>query len=313
MATLRVESIGGLRARVRAAREEGKSIGCVPTMGALHAGHAALIDRARGDCGFVVATLFVNPMQFNERADLERYPRSLEADLAVCRRRGVDVLFIPAETEMYPRRATTFVDVEGLTDVLCGAFRPGHFRGVTTVVMKLLHIVVPDRAYFGEKDYQQLAVIRRMVEDLNLPVEIVSAATVREPDGLALSSRNRNLTAEQRAAALALPRALQAARRAVAAERTERRGAAQSGAAVVRPGAAAAARVFRNCRSRLAAAGRAHRRPGAHRRGRLGGQDPPDRQRCRGLRRCVRAACRRGPGAARGRMAGAGGRGGAQT
>ena len=217
MATLRVESIGGLRARVRAAREEGKSIGCVPTMGALHAGHAALIDRARADCGFVVATLFVNPMQFNERADLERYPRSLEADLAVCRRCGVDVLFVPAETEMYPRRATTFVDVEGLTDVLCGAFRPGHFRGVTTVVMKLLHIVVPDRAYFGEKDYQQLAVIRRMVEDLNLPVEIVSAATVREPDGLALSSRNRNLTAEQRAAALALPRALQAARRAVAA------------------------------------------------------------------------------------------------
>ncbi len=217
MATLQVKSISGLRARVRDARAEGKSIGCVPTMGALHAGHAALLDRARADCGFVVATLFVNPIQFDERADLERYPRSLEDDLAVCRRCGVDVLFVPPETEMYPRRATTFVEVEGLTDVLCGAFRPGHFRGVTTVVMKLLHIVAPDRAYFGEKDYQQLAVIRRMVEDTNMPAEIVPVETVREPDGLALSSRNRNLTAEQRAAAAALPRALQAARRAVAA------------------------------------------------------------------------------------------------
>ncbi len=217
MATLQVESIAAVRARVRAARTEGKSIGCVPTMGALHAGHAALLDRAREDCGFVVATLFVNPIQFNEQADLESYPRSLEDDLAVCRRRGVDVLFIPAETAMYPRPAAAFVEVEGLTNVLCGAFRPGHFRGVTTVVMKLLHIVAPDRAYFGEKDYQQLAVIRRMVEDLNVPVEIVPAATVREPDGLALSSRNRNLTARQRAAAAALPQALQAARRAVAA------------------------------------------------------------------------------------------------
>lgn len=217
MAALRVESISGLRARVRAARAEGKTIGCVPTMGALHAGHTALFDRAREDCGFVAATLFVNPMQFNQRADLERYPRVFDDDLAACRRHGVDVVFAPSEAEMYPRPAAAFVEVEGLTDVLCGAFRPGHFRGVTTVVMKLLHIVAPDRAYFGEKDYQQLAVIRRMVEDMNMPVEIVPAATVRDADGLALSSRNRNLTAEQRAAALTLPRALQAARRAVAA------------------------------------------------------------------------------------------------
>lgn len=217
MAALRVESISGLRARVRAARAAGKTIGCVPTMGALHAGHTALFDRAREDCGFVAATLFVNPMQFNRRADLERYPRLLDDDLAACRRHGVDAVFAPSEAEMYPRPAAAFVEVEGLTDVLCGAFRPGHFRGVTTVVMKLLHIVAPDRAYFGEKDYQQLAVIRRMVEDMNMPVEIVPAATVRDADGLALSSRNRNLTAEQRAAALTLPRALQAARRAVAA------------------------------------------------------------------------------------------------
>lgn len=217
MAALRVESISGLRARVRAARAEGKTIGCVPTMGALHAGHTALFDRAREDCGFVAATLFVNPMQFNQRADLERYPRVFDDDLAACRRHGVDAVFAPSEAEMYPRPAAAFVEVEGLTDVLCGAFRPGHFRGVTTVVMKLLHIVAPDRAYFGEKDYQQLAVIRRMVEDMNMPVEIVPAATVRDADGLALSSRNRNLTAEQRAAALTLPRALQAARRAVAA------------------------------------------------------------------------------------------------
>ncbi len=217
MATLKIESIDSLRTRVRAVRAAGKSIGCVPTMGALHAGHAALLNRAREDCSFLVATLFVNPMQFNKRSDLERYPRSLEDDLAICRRHGVDVLFVPSEAEMYPRRAATFVDVKSLTDVLCGAFRPGHFRGVTTVVMKLLHIVVPDRAYFGEKDYQQLAVIRRMVEDLNMPVEIVSVETVRDSDGLALSSRNKLLTAEQRTAALALPRALQAARRAVAA------------------------------------------------------------------------------------------------
>ena len=217
MAALQVESISGLRARVRAARARGKTIGCVPTMGALHAGHAALLDRARAECGFVAATLFVNPIQFNERADLERYPRSLEDDLAACRRHGVDAVFMPSEAEMYPRQPAAFVDVEGLTGVLCGAFRPGHFRGVTTVVMKLLHIAAPDRAYFGEKDYQQLAVIRRMVEDMNMPVEIVSVATVRDADGLALSSRNRNLTAEQRAAALTLPRALEEARRAAAA------------------------------------------------------------------------------------------------
>ena len=216
MNTLQVDSISDLRAQVRNARSAGKSIGCVPTMGALHGGHEALIDRARADCDLVVATLFVNPIQFSEQADLERYPRSLEDDLAICRRRGVDVLFTPPESEIYPLPLTTFVNVEGLTDGLCGAFRPGHFRGVTTVVMKLLNIVTPDRAYFGEKDYQQLAVIRRMVDDLNMPLEIVPVETVREPDGLAMSSRNENLTAKQRAAALTLSRALQSAVRSIA-------------------------------------------------------------------------------------------------
>lgn len=216
MNTLQVDSISDLRAQVRDARSAGKSIGCVPTMGALHGGHEALIDRARAECDFVVATLFVNPIQFSEQADLERYPRSLEDDLAICRRRGVDVLFTPSDVEIYPRPLTTSVNVEGLTDGLCGAFRPGHFQGVTTVVMKLLNIVTPDRAYFGEKDYQQLAVIRRMVNDLNMPLEIVPVETVREPDGLAMSSRNENLTARQRAAALTLSRTLQTAARSIA-------------------------------------------------------------------------------------------------
>ncbi len=216
MSTLEVDSINGVRAQVRDARSESKSIACVPTMGALHGGHEALFDRAREDCDFVVATSFVNPTQFTEQADLKRYPRSPEDDLAICRRHGVDVLFTPTDIEIYPRPSTTFVSVEGLTDGLCGAFRPGHFRGVTSVVMKLLNIVTPDRAYFGEKDYQQLTVIRRMVDDLNMPVEIVPVETVREPDGLAMSSRNEKLTAKQRAAALTLSRALQAARRSIA-------------------------------------------------------------------------------------------------
>ncbi len=215
MSTLEVDSISDVRTQVRDARSAGKSIACVPTMGALHGGHEALFDRAREGCGFVVATSFVNPTQFSEQADLKRYPRSPEDDLAIYRRHGVDVLFAPSDIEIYPRPSTTFVSVEGLTDGLCGAFRPGHFRGVTSVVMKLLNIVTPDRAYFGEKDYQQLTVIRRMVDDLNMPVEIVPVETVREPDGLAMSSRNEKLTAKQRAAALTLSRALQAARRSI--------------------------------------------------------------------------------------------------
>jgi pantoate--beta-alanine ligase len=183
-------------------------------MGALHAGHLALAARARAECGRVAVSLFVNPTQFNQAADLERYPRSFEADLAACRDAGVDWLFAPSLDEMYPGPAVTSVQVDRLTDGLCGPFRPGHFRGVTTVVAKLLHIVEPDRAYFGEKDYQQLAVIRRMVRDLDFGVGIVGVETVREPDGLALSSRNARLSPEERQAAVVLSRALRQARTA---------------------------------------------------------------------------------------------------
>lgn len=206
-----VRSIAELRRAVAGCRGRGASIGLVPTMGALHAGHGALIEAARGDGGCVVVSVFVNPIQFNQASDYERYPRTLETDLRYAEERGADILFAPSIGEMYPAPSLAFVEVERLTEHLCGRFRPGHFRGVATVVAKLFNIVQPDRAYFGEKDAQQLAVIRRMVADLDFPVEILGVATVREADGLALSSRNQRLTAEQRAIAPALYRALCAA------------------------------------------------------------------------------------------------------
>jgi pantoate--beta-alanine ligase len=190
------------------------SIGLVPTMGALHRGHARLLETARRENDCVVASIFVNPTQFDRSEDLENYPRTMEEDLRVCDRCGVDLVFAPSAAEMYPEypdAPLTFVDLPVLTAHLCGAHRPGHFRGVATVVLKLLNIVQPDRAYFGEKDAQQLAVIRRMVADLNVPVDIIPVATVREEDGLALSSRNKHLTPEQRAIAPVLARALRAA------------------------------------------------------------------------------------------------------
>lgn len=208
------ERIAELRRAVASRRARGETIGFVPTMGALHAGHGRLIEQARRECGVVVVSIFVNPIQFNQQEDFARYPRTLEADVEFCRRLGVDLVFAPSEAEMYPGPLRTFVDVERLTDHLCGAYRPGHFRGVATVVMKLFMIVQPDRAYFGEKDAQQLAVIRRMVADLNIPIEIVEVPTVRELDGLALSSRNSRLDARQRQAATVLFRGLEAARRA---------------------------------------------------------------------------------------------------
>jgi pantoate--beta-alanine ligase len=207
--------IGELRRALALRRARCQTIGFVPTMGALHAGHGRLIETARGECGAVVVSIFVNPIQFNQQEDFARYPRTLEADVEFCRRLGVDLVFAPSETEMYPSPLRTFVHVERLTDHLCGAYRPGHFRGVATVVMKLFMIVQPDRAYFGEKDAQQLAVIRRMVEDLNVPLQIVAVPTVREPDGLALSSRNSRLDPGQRRAAPVLFRGLEAARRTV--------------------------------------------------------------------------------------------------
>ncbi|HEX4997683.1 MAG TPA: pantoate--beta-alanine ligase [Terriglobia bacterium] len=207
--------IAEVRARVAAARRAGKLVGLVPTMGALHIGHAKLIERARADCGAVLVTIFVNPLQFGPAEDFRRYPRTLERDLDVCEREGADWVFAPDAGEMYPVPALTFVDSPRVGAHLCGKFRPGHFQGVATVVAKLFNIARADRAYFGEKDFQQLAVIRRMVTDLNMPVEVVPVPTVREPDGLAISSRNVYLSPLERAAAPLLYQALEAARRAI--------------------------------------------------------------------------------------------------
>jgi len=180
-------------------------------MGALHPGHEALIGGARRECGIVVVSIFVNPLQFGPNEDYARYPRTLEKDVEICRRQGADVVFNPSPDEMYPLPPLTFAEVTRVSEHLCGKFRPGHFRGVATVVLKLFNIVRPDRAYFGEKDMQQLAVIRRMVADLNIPVEIAAVPTVREPDGLAISSRNQHLNSAERKAAPVLYRALEEA------------------------------------------------------------------------------------------------------
>ena len=215
MATELIQRIAQIRERVAAAKHRGLRVGCVPTMGALHAAHTAMFDRARGECDLVVATIFVNPLQFDRQDDLRSYPRDIESDLIVCERHGVDVAFVPAVAEMYPRPPAMTVEIEGLADGLCGASRPGHFRGVATVVLKLLNSVQPDIAYFGEKDYQQLAIVRRLAEDACLPVEIANVETVREPDGLALSSRNVLLSRAERASAPAIFRALRQARNSV--------------------------------------------------------------------------------------------------
>jgi len=167
-------------------------------MGALHNGHGALLEEARRRCSLVVASVFVNPIQFDQRRDYDLYPRVLEDDIAFCGARGVDYLFAPTDQEMYPEPQRAFVEVEGLTEHLCGGSRPGHFRGVATVVLKLFLIIQPRLAFFGEKDYQQLAVVRRMVRDLNVPLEVVGVPTVRENDGLAMSSRNRRLNEKER-------------------------------------------------------------------------------------------------------------------
>jgi pantoate--beta-alanine ligase len=187
-----------VRGQVMAWRGAGETVGLVPTMGALHAGHLALVARARAECDRVVATLFVNPKQFNDSDDLDSYPVDEADDAAGFAGAGVDLLFAPPVSEMYPEGFATAVSVAGLTDCLCGAARPGHFDGVSTVVAKLFNQAPADCAYFGEKDYQQLLVVRRMARDLDLPIRIVTVPTVREADGLALSSRNRGLTPAQR-------------------------------------------------------------------------------------------------------------------
>jgi len=203
------------RKRLYTVRRERRTVGLVPTMGALHAGHRKLIEEARSECDWVVVSIFVNPLQFGPQEDFDRYPGKLSVDLRVCEELGVDAVFAPGVDEMYPFSHRTSVEVKELTDHLCGRFRPGHFKGVTTVVLKLLHIWTPDRAYFGEKDAQQTAVIKQMVQDLNLPVLIQEVATVREPDGLAVSSRNEFLDPEHRKAAGSLFQALQEAARQV--------------------------------------------------------------------------------------------------
>jgi pantoate--beta-alanine ligase len=218
-----LETIADVRAACDAARRSGRTVGFVPTMGYFHEGHRSLMRAARDETDYVVTSLFVNPTQFAPTEDLAAYPRDPEGDTAVAAAEGVDVLFVPAVAEMYPDGARTTVHVEGLTDVLCGASRPDHFDGVTTVVAKLFSIIGPCRAYFGRKDAQQLAVIRRMTADLHLPVTVVGCPLVREPDGLAMSSRNAYLTADERAAAPVLSRALRAAGdAAVAGERRAR-------------------------------------------------------------------------------------------
>ena len=215
--TERVERIEEVRRRVGEARGKGLRIGLVPTMGALHEGHASLLGRARAEMGLVVVSLFVNPTQFGPGEDFREYPRPLEKDLAVCRREGADLVFTPTAAEMYPAGLATTVRVAGMSEKMCGAFRPGHFDGVCTVVAKLLGIVQPDAAYFGEKDAQQLAIVRRMAADLNPAVEIRSCPLVREADGLALSSRNAYLSQAERRQALEISRALAEARRAILA------------------------------------------------------------------------------------------------
>jgi pantoate--beta-alanine ligase len=214
-------TIDELREFVAHARREKKSLGLVPTMGALHAGHLSLVDASRVECDLTAVTIFVNPTQFGPHEDLSAYPRPLASDLAKLRDRDVDIVFAPSESEMYSADHTTFVDVGPIAQVLEGAFRPTHFRGVATIVLKLFHLIPGDRAYFGQKDFQQTLVVKRMVADLNLPIEIRVCATVRESDGLALSSRNAYLSADQRLQALAISRSLHEASQMVAAgERT---------------------------------------------------------------------------------------------
>jgi pantoate--beta-alanine ligase len=214
-----VTTIAEVRAAVADARNRGRTVGFVPTMGALHEGHAALVRAARAAGGFVVVSVFVNPTQFGPTEDFARYPRTLDADRALCHEAGADLVFAPSAAEMYPERSVAFAEVAELDTVLCGASRPGHFRGVCTVVLKLFNIVLPDRAFFGAKDYQQARIITQMVRDLNAPVAVRVEPTVREPDGLALSSRNRYLSPDERGAAPAIYRALLAVRERAAGER----------------------------------------------------------------------------------------------
>ncbi len=209
------KTIKSVRELVKAARSDGKKIGFVPTMGALHTGHVSLIDRAVKECDFVVVSIFVNPTQFDPSEDFEKYPRTLDADLKICEKAGTDVVFAPTDNEMYQEKNITWDDTEKLTEPLCGQSRPGHFKGVTGICAKLFNIVAPDIAYFGQKDAQQSVVIKKMVADLNMPLQITICPTIREPDGLALSSRNKYLQPQQRKDAPLIYKSLQIAAEAI--------------------------------------------------------------------------------------------------
>jgi len=206
-------TIEAMRAHSRAARRDRKLIGCVPTMGALHEGHLSLVRAAKSRCELVVASIFVNPTQFGPNEDLAKYPRTFDRDRKLLENEGIDAIFAPDVAEMYPSGATTWVNVDGLSEKLDGKSRPGHFRGVATVVAKLFHAIEPDLAFFGQKDAAQVAIIRRMVRDLRFATEIVACPIVREPDGLAMSSRNAYLDPAQRKAALVLSQSLKEVRR----------------------------------------------------------------------------------------------------
>lgn len=203
-------TIDEMRTARLAARRDARTLGLVPTMGALHEGHLSLVRMAKAQCDLVVVSIFINPLQFGPHEDLAKYPRNFDRDRDLIEQEGVDFIFAPSVEEMYPAGAVTYVIVEGLSDKLCGRSRPGHFRGVTTVVSKLFNIVQPERAFFGQKDAAQCTIIRRMVSDLNIPVQVVIGPIVREPDGLAMSSRNAYLDAALRQSALVLHRSLQA-------------------------------------------------------------------------------------------------------
>lgn len=219
-----LKKITEVKSLVKSWKAQGLSVGFVPTMGYLHEGHESLIRKAREENHKVVVSIFVNPIQFGPKEDLASYPRDLERDSQICKEAGADLIFAPAESEMYFEDFSSYVNVDGLTEFLCGASRPGHFRGVCTVVSKLFNIVSPERAYFGEKDAQQLAVIKRMVRDLNFDIEIIGCPIIREEDGLAKSSRNTYLAPEERKAALVLSKSLSLARKAL--EASERNGEA---------------------------------------------------------------------------------------
>lgn len=210
-----VKQIKSMSRWVKAQKNKGRTIGFVPTMGYIHEGHISLARKAKKDCNKVVMSIFVNPIQFGPKEDFKRYPRDLKRDYRLARSAGVDLIFYPSTKDMYPDNFLTYVSVTGLTDILCGRSRPGHFKGVVTVVTKLFNIIAPDIAYFGKKDAQQAIIIKKMVEDLNFPIKIRVLPTVREAGGLAMSSRNAYLSASERYDALVINRALKSAKRLI--------------------------------------------------------------------------------------------------